>query len=382
MREMQVREAATVQQLQELRDENQQLQQRYQQRHHRYESEILSKDSQLKQKGEQIQSQEREIQTLSEQLEEQEYITAEIQQSLQRQVEQLHHLESTIQSKNSQLKQKDEQVQSREREIQTLSERLEEQESITAEIQKTNNSLQRQVEQPQQQLNQQSEQITKPSQSPLPRAQRVRGRQLQQGRSVKDAQSQSFVQPQKSHPPARHLIEQWQDGGKIPYKITRGAAVVDGSVAYFMDYDGRTCSYDSTKQQWSELPKCPNWNGSLAVIRGLLTVTGGVKQGTVDNKLLSIKSACTPVSMNSKAQMWVEQFPPMPSKRSDTAIVSTKQHLIVAGGKGDLTRLDTVEVMHIETLVWSTAASLPHPYSGASATICGGQLYMLGGLNN
>ena len=39
----------------------------------------------------------------------------------------------------------------------------------------------------------------------------------------------------------------------------------------------------------------------------------------------------------------------------------------------------TVEVMDAKTLAWSTVASLPHPYTGASGTICGDQLYMLGG---
>ena len=320
MREIQVRETTTVQQLQELRDENQQLQQRY----HQLESEIQSKDSQLKQKDENF---------------------------------------------HSQLQEKNEQIQSQAREIRTLSKQLEEQEHITAEIQQTE-SLQRQ------QLSQQSEQISEPPQPPLPKVQRVRGRQLQQDHSVKEAQS-SFVQPdmqlQKSHPPTGHLIElQWRDGGKIPYAMARGAAVVNGNVAYFMGWNGHTCSYDSSKQKWSELPRCPHRYGSLAVIRGLLTAIGGLKLATVDNKLLSM----------TKVQTWVKQFPPMPSKRSDTAVVSTKQHLIVAGGKDNqLIRLDTVEVMDIETLVWSIAAILPHPYSQVSATICGDQLYMLGGFD-
>ena len=69
----------------------------------------------------------------------------------------------------------------------------------------------------------------------------------------------------------------------------------------------------------------------------------------------------------------------MPTKRFLTAAVTTKQHLIVAGGKSGSNRLDTVEVMDIQTLVWSTAASLLHPYSWASATVCGDYLYMLGG---
>ena len=35
--------------------------------------------------------------------------------------------------------------------------------------------------------------------------------------------------------------------------------------------------------------------------------------------------------------------------------------------------------MDIQTLVWSAAANLPYSYTKASATICGDQLYMLGG---
>ena len=68
-------------------------------------------------------------------------------------------------------------------------------------------------------------------------------------------------------------------------------------------------------------------------------------------------------------------------KRHSTAAVTTNQHLIVAGGERRSVLTNTVEVMDIQALVWSTAASLPHPYSKASATICGDQLYMLGGFD-
>jgi hypothetical protein len=178
------------------------------------------------------------------------------------------------------------------------------------------------------------------------------------------------------HPPTRYQTElQWRDAGKSPCKIRRGAAVVDGNMAYFMNWNGYTCSYDSSTQKWSELPECPNWCGSLAVNRGLLTAIGGGKLGTPSNKLLS---------MNSKGQMRVEHFPPMPTKRSLAAVVSTKQYLIVAGGKDESSELDSVEVMYNiprQTPFWSTVASLPHPYAWASADICGDQLYMLGGVD-
>ena len=299
--EMQVREAAAVQQLHELHDDKQQL-------HQRYQSEIQSKDA------------------------------------LQKQQEQ---------------------------QIQKLNQQLEEQEQMTAEIQQINNSLQRQVEQLHQRLSQQT--TAKPSQppaSPIPVEVQVRGRQLQ------EKELQPSLQPmqpqQKPHPQMRHLkLREWRDGGsRAPYTMARGAAVVDGNVAYFMNWNGHSCSYDSSTQRWSKLPRCPYNYSSLAVIRGLLTAIGG-RSGESCDKLLSIKNDIK----------WMEHFPPMPTKRSNTAAVTTKQHLIVAGGESRSNKLDIVEVMDIQTLVWSTAASLSHPYSRASATICGDQLYMLGGFD-
>ena len=300
MGEMQVREAATVQQLCELSEENQQQHQRSQ------------------------------------------------------------HLESEIQSKDIQIKQKDEQVQAQDRQLQQLNRKLEEQEQVTAEIQQAYNSLQRQMEQLQQQL---SEQITKP---PSPLEVQDGGRQDHSMEEKRPQPSSKQKECQEPQPPIRQFkLGGWRDRGRASYKMVRGAAVVDGNVAYFMSWDGQTCSYDAFTQWWSKLPRCPYWYSSLAVIRGLLTAVGG---SAPNKKLLSIVD-----------KKWIEHFPPMPTKRSHTAAVTTKQHLIVAGGRSQSNRLDTVEVMDVQTLVWSRAASLPHPYTRASAAICGDQLYMLGG---
>ena len=72
----------------------------------------------------------------------------------------------------------------------------------------------------------------------------------------------------------------------------------------------------------------------------------------------------------------------MPIKRWDTTAVTSKEHLIVAGravGLSGAGGINIVEVMDTKRLAWSTVASLPHPYTRASGTICGDQLYMLGG---
>ena len=287
--------------------------------------------------------------------------------------------ERELRSRNEQLHR---QLAEQAGQLQSRNRQLEEQEQVTTEIQQTNHSLQREVEQLQQQLSQQTGLNTKPSQPPSPVAleAQVSGIELQQLHPMKVKQSQPSPrqdQLQKLHPPERKvMLGEWRDGGKAPIRMRRGAAVVDGNVAYFLNWDGQIYFY---YKRWSELPLCPYWCSSLAVIKGLPTAIGGRSRGLfatvkilfgsgVQNKLLSL--------VDTK---WVEHFPPMPTKRSHTAAVTTQHHLIVAGGVDGSSRLNTVEVMDIQTLVWSTAASLAHPYSNVSAAICGDQLYMLGG---
>jgi N-acetylneuraminic acid mutarotase len=176
----------------------------------------------------------------------------------------------------------------------------------------------------------------------------------------------------KPHPHrVRKMALNWRDGGKAPLKMIRGAAVVDGDMAYFMLWSGEVCSYNVSSKKWSKFPKYPYCDSSLALINGQLTAIGGCKEfykkDTYTNKLLSLPG-------------YKEVFPAMPTKRRATTAVTSKEHLIVAGGRiGVLDRLNTVEVMDTKILVWSTVASLPHLYSEASGTICGDQLYILGG---
>jgi hypothetical protein len=179
------------------------------------------------------------------------------------------------------------------------------------------------------------------------------------------------VYDQEFQPPTRQLkLGVWKDGGIAPHVLARGAAVVEGNMAYFIHHD-RVCSYDSLLRKWSKLPNFPYKNSSLAIVKGLLTAIGGNKNGAPGNKLFTIP--------NDKSKKWVEQFPPMLTKRSHTAAVTTKECLVVAGGKSGSNPLDAVEAMDIQSLVWTTVASVPYPYAWASAAICGEQLYVLGG---
>ena len=321
--------------------------------------------------------------------------------------------DTQLQRQRRLLKTHQEEIESRERQLRQLSKQLEEQEQISAKT----HSLQRQMEQLQQQLSQQSlkpaqppspqsqirgrqlqqqlsQQSLKPPQPPPPSQSRIRGRQLQQqlsqqslkppqppppsqsrisGRQLQQQLSQQSLKPPQPPPPQkrRKIILNWRDGGKAPLELSRGAVVVDGNVAYFMNWNGDLRSYGLSSKSWRKLPKCPYHCCNLAIIKGQLTVIGG-KDSHLEctNKLLSLQAK------------WNEVFPAMLTKRCSTTAVTTKEYLIVAGGSTGHDVIKTVEVLDTKALVWSAVASLSHACDCTSGTICGDQLYILGGNDN
>ena len=176
------------------------------------------------------------------------------------------------------------------------------------------------------------------------------------------------------------MMLNWRDGGRAPFKLCRGATAENGNVVYFMNWNGEACSYNSTSRKWSVLPKHFYQYASLVIISGRLTAIGGCSGNVCitnlyTNKLFSLHNDKT----------WKVVFPPMPTKRHDTIAASSGTHTIVAGGMcGPFinSSVATVEVMDTKTLSWSTVASLPHPYTGASIAISGDDLLMLGGFDN
>ena len=172
-------------------------------------------------------------------------------------------------------------IASRDKQLRRFNKQLNEQEHLMTEIQQSNNSLKAQVVLFQQQLSQRS-----PNCEP--------------------------------HPNELN----WSLAGKSPLDVVvRGAAVVQGHLAYFMNCGGEVCSYNSKSKKWSELPKYPYQYGSLVVINGQLTGIGGCMDIISEHTgtLLSLSKR------RLKSKAWMEVFPPMPTSRRNTvAVASTK----------------------------------------------------------
>ena len=168
----------------------------------------------------------------------------------------------------------------------------------------------------------------------------------------------------------RSIKLRWRDGGRAPEKMVVGSCTADGHMAYFRDsYTTNVHAHNASTGKWNKLPKCPHREFTLVVVNGVLTAVGGSNSsGNDTNKLLSLVGE----------GKWVEQLPCMPTKRYWTAAVCSGKTLVVIGGISGVTQ-KTVELLDIDSLQWFIASELPHPLTQASATVCGDNLYLVGG---
>ena len=304
----------------------------------------------LQSKDHQLQGQQQEIQQLHDL-----FITSnDPSQTLQ---QQFNRKDEQLADKDHQLQQKEAAIAAHQQEIQQLRQQLQSSEQVTAEFQRN---------------------LLEISRGETVRDQQGQIRELQQQPRHRGGQRREEEEASGAPASRRSIKLMWRDCGWAPRKMYREATAVDGNMAYFLPGQYRSAvilTVNSENSEWSELPECPNHNFSLAVVNGRLTAIGGqTPNNEVTNSLHSFFLT---------KKKWAVWFPPMPTKRWLTAVVCSATSLVVAGGEGErFKKLSTVEVMDLATLKWSTASSLPHPlYQAHSATLCGDQLYLLGGFD-
>ena len=333
---------------------------------------LCTKDDQLQRKEKEIQQQQQQMLGL------QNLVTATndqleiLHQKLATKDEQLTDKDQRLAGKNQQLTSKDHQLQQKEAVIagceQEIQQLRESSVQVTAELQQNLLEKEETIQDQLKQIQDQQKQILKLQQ------------QLKR-RSREQRLSQEKMEASGAAAASRGSIKlRWRGSERVlcAVEMYGSVATVDESRVYFRcGVRKEVYSYDASSKKWSELPECPNYGFSLAMVNGFLTAIGGktpsddkTSKNEVTNSLLSL--------IDNK---WTEGFPPMPTKRWLTAAVCSGKSLVVAGGLIADKRLSTVEVMDTETPQWSTASSLPHLLSEASATLCDNRLYVLGGFD-
>ena len=324
---------------------------------------LHTKDGQLQRKEKEIQQQQQQILGLHNLLTATNDQLETRQQKLTTRDEQLAGKDEQLASKDHQLQQKEAAIAAHQQEIQQLRQQLQSSEQVTAQFQQNLLEKEKNIQEQQTQIQELQSQILKLRKQPRRKSREPRLSQEKMEASGAAASGSS-------------IKLRWRGGGRVLCEMYGQVAAVDGSRAYFRCGVGKEVYlYDSSSEEWSELPECPNYGFSLAMVHGLLTAIGGKTLSGDD------KTEVTNALLSLTDKKWTERFPPMPTRRWLTAAVCSRRSLVVAGGLIADKKLSTVEVMDTETLQWSTARSLPHLLSEASATLCEGHVYMLGGFD-
>ena len=183
----------------------------------------------------------------------------------------------------------------------------------------------------------------------------------------------------------------WKSGDCAPYEMSRHSdSIVHKDTVYMLPANTRKIlTYSTTTRKWTDLARCPYLGSSLAVINNHLTTIGGKRVETgyryTVNTTAGYASSYsdilyTRIKKKDGTEEWIEKFPRMPTKRAFTTTLKIESNLLVAGGVGgDVLR--TVEILNTSTSQWmsSPETDLPEPVWAASATLCNGNIYMLGG---
>ena len=179
--------------------------------------------------------------------------------------------------------------------------------------------------------------------------------------------------------PRHDITLSWEPGVSAPCVMSRGTCAVDDRTLFVRPYNTRAVyACDLMSCQWSPpnppfLPECPFDTAAFAIVKGLLTAIGGHLNCHATNALHCL------VGEEGGEKTWCEEvFPPMPTKRWNTAAACTEKSLIVAGGVGGFNEkfrrqqfgTDAVEVMDVDNRQWFVASSLPRWLYQASLTIC------------
>ena len=188
---------------------------------------------------------------------------------------------------------------------------------------------------------------------------------------------------------------EWADKGKVKWTDSgkEDKPLYSSSDGIFNKVDGiayvrpsqteHILTFNSKSGEWAQLPECQVKDTTLAILNGKITTVGGLKKTSdcmPDEHEVRVNKLYSFIQREDEGtKEWEEVLPAMPTKRSQVTAVSTEEKLIVAGGRVNAGPLATVEILDVNTKVWSTSADLPKPFYRASGCVCKGDLYLVGG---
>ena len=172
---------------------------------------------------------------------------------------------------------------------------------------------------------------------------------------------------------------EWSECKELPVGMTDAQAVwledkiyMGGGDTSGRRNDARLYIYAPTTDTWTVMDTAVYWF-ALTIYHSQLVLVGGREYvglgalGLDTNKLWTL----------DERDELQETLPPMRVRRYGVSAASHGDHLLVAGGGGDGSQLDIVEVYSDH--IWSSAQPLPQPFADMKSTVLSGHWYLMGG---
>ncbi len=141
-----------------------------------------------------------------------------------------------------------------------------------------------------------------------------------------------------------------------------------GTSIYEDDYI--VMAYNTQSCQWHTLPPYSTSGFAMTTINNKLVLVGGSNRDDSDSSELG--------EWQPDSNQWTHPFPPMPTPRCWPSATSYKHWLVVAGGH-HVTGIQTVEVLDVSSMHWSTGPSTPTPWNMMKSATIGDAWYLMGG---
>ena len=174
---------------------------------------------------------------------------------------------------------------------------------------------------------------------------------------------------------------EWTRGHDLPFGMTcyiQSVAVLEtvyvgGGLAGPGNDDDNfiVMAYHTRSRNWHQLPPYKAGDFAMAAINNQLVLVGGRDPGDDVSNLLGV--------WDNDTRKWTHPYPPMPTARYGSSVISYKQWLLVAGGMCHNDSLSAVEVLDVDNKLWFSAPSTPAALSAMRSTIVGDMWYLMGG---
>ncbi len=145
---------------------------------------------------------------------------------------------------------------------------------------------------------------------------------------------------------------------------------VGGGGTYRLEDAYIVMAYNTQSCQWHTLPPYSTRRFTMTTINNKLVVVGGSNRDGSESSELG--------EWQPDSNQWTHPFPPMHTPRWLLSVTSYKHWLVVAGGYHGVC-LQTVEILDVSNMQWSTGPSTPTPWVRMMSTTITDTWYLMGG---